>query len=359
MSQYDVGVFVGSDTIQYHLSQFKNSSPLKDCNIFNDAADFLSSANSKKIAILHVPYPFNDEFELLVQEFSKHVHVFVIATEVHPPIVRFIQRNDNANITYYICGSLNFTMAHSQVHPYMDWFETSTYFYKHYLPELLTRLRPYETKYRAFDILLGRKKQHRDFVYERAVKEPWSILTYFNDTNTNFSTDPNKWQWELEGVRMDRHPEWTVDRVQYYGHAMSISQIVPFNIYNQTAYTVIAETCWQNNFAFFTEKTSKPIMARRLFVMFAGRGYLANLRRLGFKTFGDVIDESYDDELDDLLRWEKAWRQVKWLSEQPQEAILEQIRPVVEHNARVMLTTDWYDQFRSQFERDFVRITAD
>jgi hypothetical protein len=240
----------------------------------------------------------------------------------------------------------------------MDWFETSTYFYRHYLPELLTRLHPYETKYRAFDILLGRKKQHRDFVYERAVKEPWGILTYFNDTDTNFSTDPTKWQWELEGVRMDRHPEWTVDRVQYYGHPMSISQIVPFNIYNQTAYTVIAETCWQNDFAFFTEKTSKPIMARRLFVMFAGWGYLASLRQLGFKTFGDIIDESYDLEPDDLLRWERAWAQVKWLSEQPQELILERIRPVVEHNAQVMLTTDWYDQFRVQFEQDFVRITA-
>jgi hypothetical protein len=130
------------------------------------------------------------------------------------------------------------------------------------------------------------------------------------------------------------------------------------NVYNQTAYSVVAETCWQNDFAFFTEKTVKPIIAKRLFVVFAGREYLANLRRLGFKTFSDIIDESYDDELDDLVRWAKAWQQVKWLSEQPQEAILEQIRPVVEHNARVMLTTDWYDQFRSQFEQDFVRITA-
>jgi hypothetical protein len=359
MSQHDVGVFVGSDTIQYHLSQFKNSSPLKDCTIFDNSADFLNSKNSIKIAVLHVPYPFDDQFELTVQQYSQHGHVFVMATEVHPQIVRFIHRNDNPNITYYICGSLNFTLEHSPVYPYMDWFETSTYFYKKWLPELLTRLKPYESKYRAFDILLGRKKQHRDFIYERAVKDtPISILTYFNDTDTNFSTDPNKWQWELEGVRMDKQPEWTVDRVQYYGHPMSISQIIPVNIYNQTAYSVIAETCWQNDFAFFTEKTSKPIISRRLFVMFAGWGYLANLKRLGFRTFGDVIDESYDTETDDLLRWQQAWDQVKWLSEQPQEEILERIRPTVEHNAEVMLTTDWYDLFLSQFEQDFARIAA-
>jgi hypothetical protein len=58
------------------------------------------------------------------------------------------------------------------------------------------------------------------------------------------------------------------------------------------------------------------------------------------------------------VRWRRAWDQVAWLSEQPQELILEQIRPTVEHNAEVMLTTDWYDLFRSQFEQDFVRITA-
>jgi hypothetical protein len=183
-------------------------------------------------------------------------------------------------------------------------------------------------------------------------------LTYFTDEETNFSQDPNQWRWELEGMVMHDVPAWTIDHVDYYGHNMSVSQIIPMNVYNQTAYSVVAETCWQNDFAFFTEKTVKPIIAQRLFVMFAGKGYLANLRRLGFKTFGDVIDESYDDELDDLVRWAKAWIQVKWLSEQPQELILERIRPVVEHNARVMLTTDWYDLFQQQFEQDFVRITA-
>ena len=90
--------------------------------------------------------------------------------------------------------------------------------------------------------------------------------------------------------------------------------------------------------------------------MFAGQGYLANLQQLGFQTFGDVIDESYDSELDDLVRWRQAWDQVEWLKSQPQAQILEQIRPIVEHNFAVMMTTNWYDQFRQQLEQDFVRI---
>ncbi len=129
-------------------------------------------------------------------------------------------------------------------------------------------------------------------------------------------------------------------------------------MYNQTAYSVVAETCFHDNFAFYTEKTSKPIIAKRLFVMFAGQHYLANLRKLGFRTFDSVIDESYDQESDALIRWKKAWDQMKWLSEQPQEQILERIRPIVEHNFEHIMTTNWANDFRAELEQDFARAIA-
>lgn len=355
MNSQKVGVLIDSDTIQYHFSKFQN---LENIDIVRDVN--VLSSYARRTAALHVPYPFDFKFEQQVKDLAQTCeHVFVVATEVHPEIVRFIRNTDIVNVTYYICGSVNFPLQNAQIYPFMDWFETSTYFYRHYLPELLHRLKPFEPKYRAFDVLLGRKKQHRDFVYEAIRQDPGvGIYTYFNNQSTNFSQDPNQWRWELEGMVMNKIPEWTIDHVDYYGHNMSVSQIIPMNIYNQTAYTVVAETCWQNDFAFFTEKTAKPIIAKRLFVMFAGWGYLGNLKQLGFRTFGNIIDESYDNEPDDLVRWEQAWDQVKWISEQPQDKILDSIRPTVEHNARVMLTTDWYLEFLSQFEQDFARIIA-
>jgi hypothetical protein len=358
MTVSKVGVYIGSDTVRYHLAHFKHYSIFSESSTHRDLEEFRNSVYARRFAILQIPFPFSPEFELQVADLLKICdHIFVLGTEIHPPIVRFIQNNDNPRITYYICGFLNFEMQHSQVHPFMDWFETSSYFYRRWLPELLTRLNPFQSKHRAFDILLGRKKQHRDIIYHYSQKSPdYSITTYFVDYDISFSTDPQHWQWEMDGVKIEKSPEWTVDRVQYYGHPMSVSQILPITIYNQTAYSVIAETCWQDNFAFFTEKTSKPIIARRLFVMFAGRGYLANLRRLGFRTFGEIIDESYDDISDALIRWRQAWDQVLWLAQQPQEHILELIRPIVEHNFHVMMNTDWTDLFRQQLEQDFVRI---
>ena len=355
-----VGVYYDSDSIRYHYSQFKQVDPLTDCASYNNLEEFLNSNCTIKIAGLHVPYPFDQEFQKLVLDLSAQcTHIFVVATEVHPEIVSFIQETDLPNITYYICGSLNFELQHAQAKQFMDWFETSTYFYRHWLPEILTRLLPFDTKYRAFDILLGRKKLHRDELYRHTQENPYlGIVTYFNDHGTKIDHDPEKWIWEHTGVKVTTTPEWTVDRVDYYGHPMSLSQIIPVNVYNQTAYSVVAETCFHDNFAFFTEKTSKPIIAKRLFVMFAGQNYLANLRKLGFQTFGDIIDESYDTETDALIRWRRAWEQMIWLSNQPQQEILERIRPIVEHNFNHIMTTNWAENFRQGIEQDFVRIIA-
>lgn len=361
MQYPQVGVYYDSDTIRYQFSQFKKIFPLQDYNSYTDQDIFLKSNHSVKLAAVHVPYPFNQEFRSKVVSLSGQCrHVFVIATEVHPEIVSFIQDTDLQNITYYICGLLNFDLKNAQVKQFMDWFETSTYFYRHWLPEILTRLHPFDVKYRAFDILLGRKKLHRDELYRHTRENPsLGIVTYFNDHNTKLDNDPDKWVWEHTGVKIINTPEWTVDRVNYYGHQMSLSQIIPINVYNQTAYSVVAETCFHDNFAFYTEKTSKPIIAKRLFVVFAGRHYLANLRRLGFQTFGNIIDESYDAEPDALVRWRRAWEQMCWLGQQSQAEILEQIRPIVEHNYNHIMTTNWAENFRTEFEQDLARAIAD
>lgn len=355
-----VGVYYDSDSTRYHFSQFKQLDPLRDCASYNNLEEFLGSTRAIKLAGLHVPYPFDAEFRNQTLAISAECdHVFIIATEVHPEIVSFIQETDLENITYYICGFVNFELQHARIKQFMDWFETSTYFYRHWLPEILTRLQPHVPKYRAFDILLGRKKLHRDELYQHTKQQPGiGIVTYFDDHKTQLGNNPDQWIWEHTGVKINVAPEWTVDRVDYYGHPMSLSQIIPINVYNQTAYSVVAETCFHDNFSFYTEKTSKPIIAKRLFVMFAGRGYLANLRRLGFQTFNGIIDESYDCEPDALVRWQLAWKQMVWLSKQPQAEILERIRPIVEHNFAVMMQTTWAEKFRLTFEQDFAHIIA-
>ena len=129
---------------------------------------------------------------------------------------------------------------------------------------------------------------------------------------------------------------------------MNLSQVVPFVVYNDSYYSVVAETNAVNEFNFYTEKVVKPILGRRLFVAIAGQGYLRRLRSVGFKTFSDVIDESYDLEPDHTTRWGMAMDQVKFLIEQDPVEIYAKIKHVVEHNQRVMLETDWYQNLTKQ-----------
>jgi hypothetical protein len=104
---------------------------------------------------------------------------------------------------------------------------------------------------------------------------------------------------------------------------------------------------------FYTEKTVKPILARRLFITLGNRYHLEGLRRLGFKTFHGIIDESYDSIEGTTDRHNAALEQLKWLCEQDQEDILKRCRDIVDHNYNLMYGNDWYNLFRQLFGSHF------
>ena len=58
----------------------------------------------------------------------------------------------------------------------------------------------------------------------------------------------------------------------------------------------MSETNDNNYEVFMTEKIWKPIMAQHVFVVHGNHLYLQKLREMGFKTFGNYFDESYDLE---------------------------------------------------------------
>jgi hypothetical protein len=70
------------------------------------------------------------------------------------------------------------------------------------------------------------------------------------------------------------------------------------DLYNQTNLELAPETlCEDHDDTFFmTEKTIKPIAMKHPFMVLANKNFLKNLRGLGFKTFHEHLDESYDSE---------------------------------------------------------------
>lgn len=354
----DFGVIINSPTCRYHLDYFRHSNT-KEWSIYEDHSYFLNFNHKKNVAVLHWPYPSDPNFGNMVNEiYDKCDRLFIIITEVHQTSLQFMQLFDREKITFYIAGFLPTPLEHAKVKEYHDWFNTTCYFYKEYLPEIVSRIKYSEPKKQYFDALLGRKKPHRDAVYrymhERLDREQ-HIVRYFNTYDAFVKEDDTRWSFEYPGLKKHETLSWTVDHVEYYGHVMSVSQIVPIDIYNRTAYSVVAETNWASDYIFYTEKTVKPIIGKRLFVMFGGRHYLKFLReKMGFLTFDGIIDESYDNEEDDDIRFLKACKQIDWLSKQDQVEILDKVKPIVEHNFNQLMRRNWRQEFLTSLEEDII-----
>jgi len=75
--------------------------------------------------------------------------------------------------------------------------------------------------------------------------------------------------------------------------------------YNDTKYSLVSETNDTNDEIFMTEKIWKPIIAQQPFVLHGNYLYLQRLREMGFKTFANYFDESYDLEVDRNKRIDK------------------------------------------------------
>jgi hypothetical protein len=227
-----------------------------------------------------------------------------------------------------------------------EWFMCldNPYGHESWARDLLSRLSHSDHKPHKFDCLLGKPTAGRDFIerqYQLCDPKDF-IFTYFR-------TDLQAGKWDE--FKVDTTKVLTSDRVPFQGSLVSISNILPVDIYNQSHYSIISETACPDNFNFYTEKIAKPVLAQRLFVTFSGYRYLENFRKLGFQTFHGIIDESYDSIKDRHQRWQAAWDQVLFLLQQDPIAIQSQCQSIVRHNQRLMLETDWAAPIK-QFIKD-------
>lgn len=125
---------------------------------------------------------------------------------------------------------------------------------------------------------------------------------------------------------------------------LMMSNVVPWKIYQSSWYSIVCETVDAGcSNLFVTEKIGKCLFAKRIFILVSGGGILRYLRSLGFRTFhGDIIDESYDDELDDKTRLEMAWAQIERLYKTDPRVVYTHFQHVLDHNHQVMI--GWTDQ---------------
>lgn len=105
--------------------------------------------------------------------------------------------------------------------------------------------------------------------------------------------------------------------------------------YQDSLVNIVTETNFYDGIISVTEKSFKAIRYMQPFVMVASPGSLENLRDIGFKTFSDFWDESYDQEKNPVQRLKNIMLICNQISNWTHSEIKEfrtKVKPILKHN---------------------------
>ena len=102
--------------------------------------------------------------------------------------------------------------------------------------------------------------------------------------------------------------------------------------YVDTSFSLVTETIFDYPHTFRTEKIWKPMIMCHPFVIAANRGYYQDLHHAGFQTFGNLIDESFDQIDDPTDRANRVVAVVKDICYNGAEAFLQAARSTCKYN---------------------------
>lgn len=324
--------------------------------------DFFSSSKSK-ISIFVVPsnvilFPEEDGGKYIkdisyIVKFSKaSVFIFTEMYEYNSDLLQRLNSINNNTIILSPCFVNDDLFQNLKFVFFPLWLNEAarTVYQSVEVHNVIHQLPSYDIKPLLADILLGVSsvsKPHRDFIFgmvNNSCLKDKVIMNFRSYTNPNSNSDFFLDEDGIEHLPYDVTSNLkfhSTRPIKIYGNINTVANVLPIKIWNQTAYSIVAETAVSNIVSLLSEKTYKPMLGRRLFIMFAGQHYLRNLRSLGFKTFGEIIDETYDTVEDPYVRWALAFNQLVWLETQPQDKIFEQIKHITEHNFQLMLDLNW------------------
>jgi hypothetical protein len=201
---------------------------------------------------------------------------------------------------------------------------------------LLSLLKPVRAGRQYYwDLLLGETRPNRDLLHSMIIDHPIKSKTFM----TYFGKDTAKGYWSKYVVRPNEHTAETIENV--YDSQIRCSDLIDPEIYNQTYYTAMIETVIHKDFAMFSEKEAKPIVAKRPFIIFGSPGHLRAFRKLGFQSFAPVIDESYDQEEDLQKRFYLAIKSMHQLCEKDPIEVYDKLSDVLNHNKKYFEESKW------------------
>ena len=119
-------------------------------------------------------------------------------------------------------------------------------------------------------------------------------------------------------------------------------------LYDNAFVDVVVESHVGGTTFFPTEKTFRPIILGKPFIIFGSVNYLAYLRQMGFRTFWEFWDEDYDGYAD-ANRLDKIYQTLKQIGSmtiEQRNQLTQAIQPIVDHNRQLILKQRWDKQIK-------------
>ena len=203
-----------------------------------------------------------------------------------------------------------------------------------------------------------RKRSHRYTALNRIHK--WWRATIMTELRDQGLLSNSYWSYN----NVDQNDQWhdnPIELSKFSGLEQRVTQFVqqsPYSCDNlnpveqNSHWTLVAEhfddaychlvletlyDAEQSGGAFLTEKIFKPIRHAQPFIMFGTANSLATLKRLGYKTFDDQINNAYDSETNNTERFIKTVAGLNLLNQQDLHEFYVRCRDQIIHNQELFL----------------------
>ena len=124
--------------------------------------------------------------------------------------------------------------------------------------------------------------------------------------------------------------------------------------YQETAVEIVLETLFDDSRWHLTEKTLRPIACGQPFILLSSPHSLEYLRRYGFKTFGSVIDESYDTIQDPLQRINAVVELMQKIQQCDTKLLMYQkLAEIAKYNQLRFFSDEFQQQIIDEFQQNF------
>jgi hypothetical protein len=206
-----------------------------------------------------------------------------------------------------------------------------------------------------FLFLNGRARPHRKYLYERFRQQDllkqslWTMLESrpsvsrsfrIQSGDVNLMATPSELQWLPKEYEVDRYQNATVNPgpanrtlIKHELFNNTWGEIyLRAEPYIDTYFSLVTETVVEQPWPFRTEKIAKPLMMGHPFIVATSPGYYQDLHRLGFKTFGHVIDESFDRIENHQDRMDRIITIVQDLCQQNLDSFMQECYTVCKYN---------------------------